>query len=491
MNKPFRVVVIGGGVTGLAAAYRFQKLASKSSQSVDIQLLEASRRVGGVLQTLQRDGFLLEGGPDCFLSEKPHALQLCQELGSGDELIGTRPEYRRSFVVRDGQLDPVPEGFYLLGPSKLRPFLQSPLLSWKGKWRALMEPLVGSRRKDVNDESLASFVRRRFGREMLDPLAQPLVAGIYAADPETLSLRATFPQFLEMEKKYGSVLLGLKKRKIPQTSGARYSLFVTLRGGMQTLINELVKQLPKETISTALRAEKLCWNASPSPLPKGEGARRAGEAMGTWQLILSNGQTLTADCVLLALPAYASAKLLAPLSRPLADLLNSIPYEGSITVNWAFRVEDVKHAMNGVGFVVPHREKRSLLAATFVHRKFEGRVPEGRVLIRGFSGGALQRDIFGLGDAALEQQMRKDLQDLLGISSDPLFSVIQRWPGAMPQYTLGHQQRVLQIQEMMEGLKGLVLAGNWQNGVGIPDCIASGERAAMRLMQSVQNLSLR
>jgi protoporphyrinogen/coproporphyrinogen III oxidase len=461
-----RIAIIGGGITGLAAAYRLHRQAETSGQPVDLQLIEASSRLGGALRSTFRDGFLLESGPDCFLSEKSRAVELCQELGLGNEVINTRTENRRSFIVRDGELHPVPEGFYLIAPSRLRPFLQSPLLSWKGKWRVLMEPLLPS--KPRRDETLGSFVRRRLGQEALDWLAQPLLAGIYAADPETLSLQATFPQFLQFEEKKGGVLAGLKNRKaaLRQASGARYGLFVSLRGGMQTIVDKLADALPQKSIrlNTAVM---------------GLHRKKSGEG---WELQLVKGQALEADAVCLALPAYGAAALLFSENPELSDLLKTIPYAGSATINFAFKEKAIRHPLNGFGFVTPRAEKRATLACTFVHRKFEGRAPAGSSLLRAFVGGALQEDLLQKSDEVLEKKVLKDFAEILGVIQPPLFASIQRWPKTMPQYTLGHIQRVLQIEEAVLRMPNLAVAGNWLHGVGIPDCIESGERAADRLI---------
>jgi oxygen-dependent protoporphyrinogen oxidase len=279
-----RVIVIGGGITGLAAAWRIQRTFQKSGMPLNLQLIEASPHFGGALKSIQREGFLLEMGPDCFISDKPRGIGLCKELGLESELIGTRPEYRRSFILRQGKFYPVPEGFYLMGPSRTRPFLESGLLSWRGKFRAMLEPLIPTKDPPSltpspsrgegaggGDESLASFVRRRFGQEMLDWMAQPLLAGIYGASPEDLSLRATFPQFLEMERTYGSIILGLKKRSAATqaASGARYSLFVTLRGGVQTLIDELAKRLGTTALRRTSKVISITKSSSPAATGRG------------------------------------------------------------------------------------------------------------------------------------------------------------------------------------------------------------------------------
>ncbi len=467
MSTRPRIAVVGGGITGLAAAYRLH-----NTTSCDLHLYEASSRLGGVLQTTEKDGFLLEGGPDCFISEKPRGIGLCKELGLESELIGTRTENRRSFIVHRGELHPVPEGFYLLGPSKLRPFLESPLLSWKGKLRAMAEPLIPKHQGEP-DESLASFVRRRFGQEMLEAFAQPLLSGIYAADPETLSLRATFPRFIEMEEKYGSVLLGLKKRAIgvQAASGARYSLFVSLRRGMETLVRALEQKLPAEGLHPSTAVKEIVRTSH-----------------GQWQLVLASGDTVLFDALCLALPAHASAALLRPVHRRISSLLESVTYTESATLNMAFPESAAANLPKGFGYVCPQREKRPAMACTFTHQKFEGRAPTGTVLLRAFIGGAIQKDLLEMPDADLIHRVTEDVRSLLGLTAAPHWAVLQRWPRAMAQYTVGHVQRMLTLDESLEELPGLRLAGNWKNGVGIPDCIESGEWAADQLVASLDRL---
>jgi oxygen-dependent protoporphyrinogen oxidase len=468
-HSPRRVIVIGGGITGLAAAWRIQNTYQKAQIPVHLLLLEASPRLGGSLQSITREGFLLEMGPDCFLSEKPRGIGLCQELGLENELIGTIPGKRRSFILRGGVFYPVPEGFYLLGPSRTRPFLESGLLSWRGKFRAMLEPLIPSR--PATDESLSSFVRRRFGQELLDWMAQPLVAGIYGANPEQLSLRATFPRFLEMERTYGSVVFGLRKQKdaAKSASGARYSLFLSLRSGMQTLTDTLAKRLGSSVILPGTRIKEV----------------RGIE--GSWHVVKASGEILNADALCLALPSYAAADLLRACDPDVAEVLASIEYAPAATINFAFREMDIKRLLDGVGFVVPQKENRLTLGCTVVQNKFEDRVPGGFVLLRAFLGGVESTRWLNENDEALTEKVFAELKEWLSITGKPLFNHVERYGRALPQYSVGHLQRVLRIEERLLRHKHLALAGNWQYGVGIPDCIESGERAADALLKSMGN----
>ncbi len=450
----------------MAAAWRIQKSSQESRVPVSLLLLEASSHAGGLLKSTSREGFLLELGPDCFISEKPRGIGLCQELGLAEELIGTRPDKRRSFILRKNVFYPIPEGFYLMGPTRTRPFLESGLLSWRGKFRALCEPLVPSR--PPADESLASFVRRRFGQELLDRMAQPLIAGIYGADPERLSLRATFPKFLEMERTYGSVVFGLKKsaslNAAETASGARYSLFVTLRRGMQGLADTLATKLGQMVVRTQTRVKTV--------RPDG----------GVWQVVKASGEVLIADALCLALPAYAAAELVNPFDPDLAQELASIDYAPAATVNFAFRDMDVKRPLDGVGFVVPQKENRLVLGCTFAQNKFEGRAPKGFMLLRAFLGGEHSARWLSENNEALTNKVLAELKEWLVITGKPMFVHLERYERALPQYTLGHLERVLRIEERMFQHKGLALAGNWQYGVGVPGCIESGERAADSLL---------
>ena len=448
------IIIIGGGISGLAAAHRL------SEQQVRVTLLEASPRLGGTIQTEHRDGFLLERGPDSFISEKPQALELAKRLGLESRLVQTNEQFRRSFIVRDGRLRAVPEGFQLLAPSRLWPFITSDIFSVAGKARMAADLLLP--RKSTNgDESLASFVRRRLGTEALERMAQPMVGGIYTADPETLSLRATLPRFLEMEREHRSLILAMLRQGRAQkvgTSGARYSLFLTFDQGMQVLVDALAQQV-KADIRLNTRVVRLKHDGS------------------GWTITTSKG-VINADAICVALPAYLAASLLDNVNERLADKLRQIKYASTATINFAYRRAAITHPLNGFGFVVPFVEKRSLIACTFSSVKFSGRAPEGHVLLRGFAGGALQPEIFALDEGEMRVRVESDLRELLGITEEPLFVEVAKWKDSMPQYEVGHLEQVNAIEKLVGEIPGLTLAGNAYRGAGIPDCIRSGERAA-------------
>ena len=460
-----RIVVVGGGISGLAAAHR---LAERGKTNVT--LIEASSRLGGTIQTEYRDDFLIERGPDSFISEKPEALDLAKRLGLEPQLIQTNEKYRRSFIVRDGRLRAVPEGFQLLAPSRIWPFLTSDIFSLPAKARIAMDLVLP--RKSTNgaqDESLASFVRRRLGQEALERMAQPMVGGIYTADPETLSLRATLPRFLDMERKHRSLILAMLRQGNVQksgTSGARYSLFLSFDRGMQVLVDALTQIKAEIRLNT--RAESL--------KPDNQ----------AWTIMTNTGEQIKADAVCLAVPAYVAAKLLNDLNSNLAAKLKQIKYASTATINFAYKRSAINHPLEGFGFVVPFIEKRSLIACTFSSVKFSGRAPANHVLLRAFAGGALQPDIFALDESELAAKVETDLRELLGITAKPLFTEVAKWERSMPQYEVGHLDRITEIENEVSKLPGLTLAGNAYRGAGIPDCIRSGEAAAETILQNLE-----
>jgi oxygen-dependent protoporphyrinogen oxidase len=475
-----RIVIIGGGISGLAAAHRLTELARETERPLEITLLDASSSLGGIIKTDHRDGFLLERGPDSFISEKPEAVALANRLGINSRLIQTNETHRRSFIVRKGRLRNVPEGFQLLAPSRLWPFVTTDIFSLSGKLRMSADLFLPRANKNgSSDESLASFVSRRLGKEALDRMAQPMVGGIYTADPKTLSLRATLPRFLEMEREHRSIILAmLRQRKTTKSvasgvSGPRYSLFLSFDEGMQVLTDELERKVSNTGVRIQL-------NSKVTSL-----VRATPDRGSDWTATTNDNSQIQADGVCLAIPAYSAATLLEKIDNRLGQQLQAIEYTSTATINFAYRRADVRHPLDGFGFVVPLIEKRSLIACTFSSVKFFGRAPEQHVLLRAFVGGALQPDVFQLDQSEMVARVKPDLEELLQIQGQPLFVETAKWSQSMPQYYVGHLERVSAIEAQLGSLGTIALAGNSYRGAGIPDCIRGGETAAEKLFKSL------
>lgn len=436
--------------------------ARELGDSPSLAVFEAGSRLGGTIATTRHEGFLLEEGPDSFVTDKPWARDQIERLGLSARLVGTRPEFRRSFILHRKRLVPTPEGFYLMAPTRLGPFWKSRLFSLRGKLRASAELLLPPRR-DGEDESLGGFVRRRFGRELLERAAQPMIGGIYGADPEDLSLASTFPRFLELERTHGSVIRGLRvsaraSASQAQASGPRYGLFATLDEGLGVWVDALARALPEGSVRLGSRVESL----DPG-----------------WTLRTSAGEERF-DAVILAVPAYEAARLVRPWGETVARDLDSIPYASSVTVSLAFEERAIGHPMDGSGLVVPVPEGLSIVGCTFVHRKFAGRAPEGFALLRAFLGDAASR----WSDEEVIRRVREELGPLLAISSDPLFARVRRHLRAMPRYRVGHLELRRTLGDSLARWPGLGLCGNGLDGVGLPDCVHSGERAAEAVLAS-------
>jgi protoporphyrinogen/coproporphyrinogen III oxidase len=447
-----KVVVVGGGIAGLAAARRLVELLPGSRPL----LLESEPSLGGKLRTEHVDGFVIEGSADSFLSRKARGVGLCEELGLGGELVGRRPEYARTFVRRGRELHPLPEGLKGMIPTNLDALRESALLSEEGRARLVGEvdipPDAGR-----GDESIASFVSRRFGAEAYSHLVEPLMTGIFGGDGEQLSLHATFPQLRELELEHGSVLTGLAGQSAGDTG---YPAFVSLAAGMERLVGQLADALvDRVDVTVGARAASL--------------RRRSDDFV----VGLERGAVLGADAVIIAVPAYEAAPLLAGIDHELGELHAEIPYASSVIITLAFRAEDVAHPLDGYGYVVPRIEGTDVLACTWSSRKWEGRAPEDAVLMRVYAGRFGGRDLTIESDDELVVRARDELR-LLGIGAEPTLTRVHRWPRGMPQYVLGHPERVDRIEALAAEHPGLALAGAAYRGVGIPDCIRSGEGAA-------------
>ena len=416
--------------------------------------------------------------PSATTTDRPEitsdlAEELAERLGIAGQLIGTQEQFRKTFVVRGGRLIEIPEGFSLLAPTYFGPLLRSPLFSAAGKLRIMIEPLI-RRRRSIEDESLGAFVRRRLGRETLVRLAQPLAGGIYTADPELLSVGATMPRFVEMERRYGSVIRGLRaaararNAEARGTSGARWSLFLGFKDGIRTMVDALVSRLEGS----------INYGAEVVALTRVADAGDSTESTRQWRLGFRDGTSFDADAIVCAAPAFAIAPILQSINRELAGMLSAIGYASAATVNLAFRAADFPQPPAAFGFVVPVAERRRIIAGSFSSLKFAGRAPAGMILARVFLGGALQSEMMKLSDAEMIAAARDEFASLLGVTAEPALTCVRRWPASMPQYAVGHLAQVGEIERAVEAIPGLALAGAYLRGVGIPDCIASGERAA-------------
>ncbi|MDB5386529.1 MAG: hemY [Planctomycetaceae bacterium] len=472
MNRSLRIAVVGGGITGLAAAHRLVELGHATPPQ--ITLFEASPRLGGLVATQQIQGYTLELGPDSFITNKPWAVDLCRRLGLEEQLIPTDPQYRRSFVLRRGKPVVVPDGFQLMTPARIWPVLTSSIFSWWGKLRMGCEYFLPARR-DVIDESLASFVRRRFGQEVLERLVQPLVGGIYTSDPEKLSLRATLPRFLDMEQRFGSLIRASRAAaktsdRSEQASGARYGLFATHAGGTAQIVQALASKISD-------MAEVITHACVTQVEPLSSGGYR----------LTCGASSREFDRVIFTIPTYQIADLVEPFATKFAQALREIEYASTTIVVSGHKFSDVRHPLDAFGLVVPAIEKRRILAVSFTSRKFPNRAPDGCVQLRTFVGGAMQPELFLLSDDETKQLVREELRDLLGVGGVPDFEVIARYPRSMPQYHVGHIDRVARIRELGRQYPGIFLAGSAYDGVGLPDSIHSGELAAESGIQSKEN----
>jgi oxygen-dependent protoporphyrinogen oxidase len=460
----FDALVIGGGIGGLSAAFRLRQ----RRPDWRVAVLESGTRLGGVIATRREPGLALELGPDSIIRTKPAGMKLITDLGLSELVQDTDPRFRTAYISRGDRLLPVPEGLYLLAPGRWLPFLRSPLVSWAGKLRMgldLVLPRGPAARGE--DESLAGFVRRRLGREALERIAQPMIGGIYTADPERLSLPFTMPQFVEMEREHRSLLLAMRARAKAQqstanASGPRYGLFASLTGGLETLVEALVERLA----GCDLRTNCLATTVT-----------RGSEA---WQVTTNQG-AFSAPRLVLATPAHAAAQVLGVADPVLAEACGAVPYASVATVNLVYDTAAIPALPPAAGFVVPAIEGRSLVAASFCHQKYPGRSGADTAVLRAFIGGACHEARLAVGDDTLLAALRHDLRDLLGITAAPRQVVVSRWERAMAQPILGHRERLATIRVREATLPGLALIGNGYEGVGIPDIISQADVAAARL----------
>ncbi len=486
------MAVIGGGVSGLAAAYTLAR-ARQAGAPVEEMLIEANPRLGGVVRTETVEGFVIEAGPDSFLAEKPQAAAMARELGLGDDLMGSNDHARRTYILHRGRLRPLPDGLMFLVPTRFWPMVTTKLLPLSTKFAAAWELFSSPPAGDVGDESVASFVQRHFGAAMVENIADPLLAGVYGGDSAALSVRSVLPRFWEMERQHGSLtratLAAMRRRKAssnnnngPDSAGTgtapsrQLPLFMTLKGGLQQMTEKLAAQV--ERYGILVRHRVLAVEFAPG----GPGGVR-DSCSRRFQIACEGNKVYDADAVVLALPAYLAGELVPSLDHRLSELLDGIPYSSSLTVSLGFDERARAALPAGFGFLVPRKEQRRMLACTFVHAKFDHRAPEGKAMLRCFLGGARDPDVLGLRDEEVVAIVRRELKEIMNFTAEPLFFRVHRWPASMAQYPVGHRGRVSAIEERLQDLPGLYLAGNAYSGIGISDCIRTGRSAAEKALE--------
>jgi oxygen-dependent protoporphyrinogen oxidase len=467
MTKP-HIMILGGGISGLSAAWYLEQ----SGLDIQLTVLEASDRWGGKVLTEEVESdagnpFIVEAGPDSFLTQKPWALQLARDLGLEARLLGTNDQMRTVYVLQNGKALALPEGMSLIVPTKFWPFVISPLLSPLGKLRMALDFFMPAKR-DEADETLAAFVRRRFGNEALDKIAEPLMSGIYNGEADKQSILATFPRFRQLEREAGSLIRGMLRTRKQAKTKDKTSAFVSFQGGTQELIDALVKQLQADL---RLQTRVLAIEET---------------AEKQYRLRMSNGDTLYADSILLTTPAYISAELLRPFASEAAKLLASIRYVSTGTVSMAFRTTDIKRPLHGFGLLIPKSEKRPINAITVSSTKFNHRAPDDTTLLRIFFGGSRSPETMTYDDSKLLVVVQQELQAIPGIESAPLFHRIFRWNKANPQYDVNHLETMDAIEVALP--RGIYLTGSAYRGVGLPDCVHQAQQSANKIVHElVQN----
>jgi len=480
-----RIIIIGGGVTGLGAAYKVSRAASEG-HAIDFILLEKDPRLGGKILTeivpdpLGGGRFIVDGGPDCFLTEKPACHRIAKLTGIFDDELPTDDSRRRTWILSRGKLHQMPDGVMMFAPTKFVPFATTSLFSWPGKIRMAVDLFIPPKKiapGEFNDETLESFVVRRMGRECLDRLAEPLVGGVHASDPAQMSLAATFPRLLEMEQNYGSLLKAFiavrrkveeMRRKYPAKPGEkRRTFFTSYVNGMQQLTDSLADAAGRKNIRTGVTVVSL-----------------GRDNEGAWKAQLFDGSTAAGDAVIIATESWAAEPLIRPQDQTIADALANIPASSSATISIAFIEDEVGFDLNAFGVLCPLVEGRALMAATYSSTKWPGRSPAGKVLLRGFVGGPHNQEIMKRSNEELVRTALTEFREILGLNPNakPLFSRVFRWHLGMPQYTLGHLDRITRIEERSARIPGLALAGGSYRGVGVPNCIESGERAVSKIL---------
>lgn len=469
------IVVIGGGVAGLGAAFKIRR-AADSGHDVGFTLVEKDPRLGGKLMTEKIGDFIVDGGSDAFIAQKPAVMRVAGLAGFAEDRMPSDESRKKTLILKKGRLYEMPDGVMQFAPTKFWPFATTGLFSWAGKFRAGMDLFIPKKRVpagELNDETLESFILRRMGREILDRLAEPLVGGVHASDPARMSLAATFPNLLEMEQKYGSMVRGFlaqrkmaeeMKRKYPSDPKNPRTFFNTFKEGMQELPDGMADAAGRDHIRTGVAATQLeCLEAG-------------------WKVHLSDGSTLDADAVIVATEGWAASDLLATVDSELSGLIGTIPHSSSATISLGFDTDDLGFSLDAFGVLCPGIENRSLMAATYSSTKWTNRAPKGKALLRGFVGGPHNQAIMDKTDEELIEITKSEMRSILGLKVEPVFARVYRWVNGMPQYTMGHLGRVSEIEHRVGLIPTLGVGGGSYRGVGIANCIESGEAAASKVL---------
>jgi oxygen-dependent protoporphyrinogen oxidase len=474
------IVVIGGGVAGLGAAYKVKR-AAEEGHEVSFTLLEKDDRIGGkIAGEVTDDGFVVDGGPDCFLTEKPAVHRIAKLAGIESDKLPTDESRKKTWILSRGKLYEMPDGIMMFAPTKFVPFATTGLFSWPGKFRMGMDLLVPRKQRwaegdtpQQHDETLEDFIVRRMGRECLDRLAEPLVGGVHASDPALMSLAATFPRLLEMEQKFGSMIGGFvdarkkvaaMRKKYPPDPNNPRTFFTSFKGGMQELTDAMADAVGRASIRTGTAVAKL---------------ERDSER---WRVTLDGGEVLEADGVIVATEGWAASRLMLHVDAEVGEALGSISHSSSATVSLAFDSEDIGFDLNAFGVLCPMAEKRSLMACTLSSTKWPGRAPAGKTLVRGFVGGPHNQAIMEKSDDELATIVEREFREILGLKATPMWAKVYRWTLGMPQYTMGHLDRIDLVERKVGETPGLGIGGGSYRGVGLPNCIESGEKAVSKVL---------
>ena len=452
-----KIAIVGGGISALACAVDLKE------KGFDFTLFEKEDSAVGKLLTEKIGSLTIEGGPDSYLPEKVWSVQLIKKVGLAGEMLCSNDEHKGTFIYSGGRLHPLPEGVMLMVPTMIMPLVKSRLISWPGKIRMGMELFIPPG-KDLKDESLAEFVTRRLGRECLEKIAEPLVAGIHTSNPDNMSVLATFPRFVEMERKSGSLIksmvAAMKKMPPQNSSGPKMTYFMSLKGGMQELVRGCVSFIGEERVKTGTAVVSVVKRDS------------------RYRLTFGDGSTADFDAVVLATPSYVTKDILKSADEELCGRLSAIEWSSSATISLAFRKDDIKKSLPGFGFIVPRVENRRINACTWSSVKWSHRAPEDTLLIRSFVGGGHHEELVSLSDTELVNIVLEELREIIGLTAEPVFSKVYRWFKGMPKYTVGHLERIAAIDEKLKEHKGLFLIGCSYRGIGMGDCVKSGFDAA-------------